>query len=229
MVKILIAEDEAAIVTLLKYNLEKEGFDLTLAEDGQKAVEILKNNHFDLAILDWMMPKLDGLQVCEFIRQNDATVDLPVIMLTARGEEADKVMGLSIGADDYITKPFSVAELIARIKAVLRRIKPIEEKGTLSFADILIDLEIHKVSRNDRIIHLGPTEFRLLKFLMENPHTVFSREDLLLKVWGENIYVEPRTVDVHIRRLRKALNLSGEKDLIRTIRAYGYSLDDNEE
>jgi two-component system phosphate regulon response regulator PhoB len=124
-----------------------------------------------------MMPKLDGLQVCEFIRQNDDTVDLPVIMLTARGEEADKVMGLSIGADDYITKPFSVAELIARIKAVLRRIKPIDEKGTLSFADILIDLEIHKVSRNNRIIHLGPTEFRLLKFLMENSHTVFSRED----------------------------------------------------
>ncbi len=123
------------------------------------------------------MPKLDGLQVCEFIRQNDDTVDLPVIMLTARGEEADKVMGLSIGADDYITKPFSVAELIARIKAVLRRIKPIDEKGTLSFADILIDLEIHKVSRNNRIIHLGPTEFRLLKFLMENSHTVFSRED----------------------------------------------------
>jgi two-component system phosphate regulon response regulator PhoB len=225
MVKILIVEDEAALVTMLSYNLEKEGYQVSFASDGEQALRKIKEFSPDVVLLDWMLPKMSGVDVCKNIRRNNSTRDLPVIMLTARGEEADKVKGLSYGADDYMTKPFSVPELVARIRAVLRRTKPVEEKGELCFDDVVIDLTSHRVTRNGENVHLGPTEFRLLQFLMENPKRVFSREELLNSVWGEDIYVEVRTVDVHIRRLRKSLNENGGKDIIRTVRAAGYAID----
>lgn len=225
MVKILIVEDEAALVTMLSYNLEKEGYQVSFASDGEQALRKIKEFNPDVVLLDWMLPKLSGVEVCKAIRRGRETRDLPIIMLTARGEEADKIEGLSHGADDYMTKPFSVPELVARIRAVLRRAKPVDEKGELEFDDITVDLTSHRVTRNGKNIHLGPTEFRLLQFLMENPKRVFSREELLNSVWGEDIYVEVRTVDVHIRRLRKALNEAGGKDVIRTVRAAGYAID----
>ena len=172
-----------------------------------------------------MLPRMSGVEVCRQIRRKPETRNVPVIMLTARSEEADKVRGLNVGADDYMTKPFSMVELLARVRALLRRAKPSQAKGQLSFTDIVMDLDAHRVSRGGRYVHLGPTEFRLLQFLMERPGTVFSREELLNGVWGPDIYVEPRTVDVHIRRLRKALNGSDNDDVIRTVRAAGYALD----
>ncbi|CAA7617675.1 DNA-binding response regulator in two-component regulatory system with PhoR (or CreC) [Magnetospirillum sp. LM-5] len=227
---ILIVEDEAALATMLRYNLEKDGYRVCEAGDGEEALAVASERKPDLALLDWMLPSLSGIEVCRQFRRKAATRDMPIIMLTARGEERDKIRGLNTGADDYMTKPFSIPELMARVRALLRRAQPVAEKGSLAFADIRMDLAAHRVTRAERAIHLGPTEFRLLQFFMGHPGTVFSREELLNSVWGPDIYVEPRTVDVHIRRLRKALNgdNGAEPDLIRTVRAAGYSLDMDE-
>ena len=222
---VMIVEDEASLVTMLRYNLEKEGYVVTEAGDGEEALMISDETRPDAVLLDWMLPRISGIEVCRQLRRKSDTRNVPIIMLTARTEEADKIRGLNIGADDYITKPFSMPELMARLSALLRRAKPREAKGALSFADIVMDLATHRVSRATKQIHLGPTEFRLLQFFMERPGTVFSREELLNGVWGPDIYVEPRTVDVHIRRLRKALNETGGIDVIRTVRASGYSID----
>ena len=223
--KIMIVEDEEDIVTLLRYNLEKEGFETCAVTDGEKAFNAIKINQPTLILLDWMLPGLSGVEICKQIRYDNDLRNVPIIMLTARGEEADKIKGLTIGADDYMTKPFSVPELIARIKALLRRVQPIKTKGELVFEDIKMDLATCRVFRGNRFVHLGPTEFRLLQFLMEQPRHVFPREQLLKEVWGADIHVELRTVDVHIRRLRKAMNEGGEADLIRTVRAAGSSID----
>ncbi|WP_404923901.1 phosphate regulon transcriptional regulator PhoB [Nisaea nitritireducens] len=223
--KILIVEDEAPIVTLLRYNLEREGFEVLEAGDGEEAMLLAMEKSPDLILLDWMLPLLSGVEVCRRLRRTPETKGIPVIMLTARGDEGDRIRGLNAGADDYITKPFSPSELIARIRAVLRRTRPASDAETLEFEDLEMDLASHKVRRNNREIHLGPTEFRLLRYFLEHPGRVFSREQLLDRVWGPDIYVEPRTVDVHIRRLRKAINIEAESDLIRTVRSAGYALD----
>ncbi|TQV79887.1 phosphate regulon transcriptional regulator PhoB [Denitrobaculum tricleocarpae] len=222
---VLIVEDEAALVTLLRYNLEGEGFRVAEANDGEQALVLAKEETPDIVLLDWMLPLMSGIEVCRQMRRIPATRDVPIILLTARGEETDKVRGLDSGADDYITKPFSPAELIARIRAVLRRSHPELEADSLAFEDLAMDLVAHRVRRGNREVHLGPTEFRLLRHLLQNPGRVFSREQLLDAVWGRDVYVEPRTVDVHIRRLRKALNDANETDLIRTVRSAGYALD----
>jgi two-component system phosphate regulon response regulator PhoB len=222
---ILVVEDEASLVTLLRYNLEKEGFRVAEAGDGEEALTVLAERKPDLVLLDWMLPTLSGIEVCRQIRRKPATRELPVIMLTARGEEGDKIRGLNTGADDYLTKPFSLPELMARIRALLRRSGAMPAKGRLEYADITLDLAAHRVQRNGRAVHLGPTEYRLLEFFMQHPTRVFTREELLNAVWGPDIHVEPRTVDVHIRRLRKAINGDGEADIIRTVRAAGYALD----
>lgn len=222
---VLIVEDEVALVTMLRYNLEKEGFRVAEAGDGEEALTLIAETPPDLVLLDWMLPVMSGVEVCRQLRRKPASRDLPVIMLTARSEESDKLRGLDTGADDYLTKPFSMPELMARVRALLRRARPAKAKGSLAFADIEMDLNAHRVTRGGRYVHLGPTEFRLLQFLMEHPGTVFSREELLNAVWGPDIYVEPRTVDVHIRRLRKVLNAETEVDVIRTVRAAGYALD----
>lgn len=225
---VMIVEDEIALVTMLRYNLEKEGYRVCEATDGEEALTVAAENAPQLILLDWMLPVMSGIEVCRQLRRKPATKDVPIIMLTARGEETDKVRGLNTGADDYITKPFSMPELMARIGALLRRSQPVQQsKGVLTYEDITMDLSAHRVTRGGRYVHLGPTEFRLLQFLMEHPGCVFSREELLNAVWGPDIYVEPRTVDVHIRRLRKALNGEAEQDLIRTVRAAGYALDAN--
>lgn len=226
--KIMIIEDEEDIVTLLRYNLEKEGFETCFVMDGEKAFNSIKINQPTLILLDWMLPGMNGVDICKQVRYDNDLRTVPIIMLTARGEEADKIRGLTVGADDYMTKPFSVPELIARIKALLRRVQPTKVKGELTFEDIKMDLATCRVFRGSRFVHLGPTEFRLLQFLMEQPRHVFPREQLLKEVWGADIHVELRTVDVHIRRLRKAMNEGGEKDLIRTVRAVGYSIDTQE-
>ncbi|MET1027078.1 MAG: phosphate regulon transcriptional regulator PhoB [Dongiaceae bacterium] len=222
---ILVVEDEAALVTLLRYNLEREGFRVLEASNGEEALLLIKEQRPDLVLLDWMLPILSGIEICRQIRRSPEHRLTPVIMLTARGEEADKLRGLEVGADDYVTKPFSPSELVARVRAVLRRAKPQPQGETLNYRDLAMDLITHRVRRGGREIHLGPTEFRLLKFLMENQGRVFSREQLLDSVWGRDIYVEPRTVDVHIRRLRKAINIDGASDLVRTVRSAGYALD----
>lgn len=222
---VMVVEDESAIVTMLRYNLEKEGYRVCEAADGEEALTVLAERNPDLVLLDWMLPVMSGIEVCRQIRRKPRTRDLPVIMLTARGEESDKVRGLNTGADDYLSKPFSLPELLARVKALLRRVQPAQTKGVLQYEDIVMDLTAHRVTRSNRNVHLGPTEFRLLQFLLQHPGCVFSREELLNAVWGPDIYVEPRTVDVHIRRLRKALNGDEETDIIRTVRAAGYALD----
>jgi len=222
---VMIVEDEAALVTMLRYNLEKEGFRVAEAADGEEALTVVEETSPDLILLDWMLPMMSGIEVCRQLRRQPNTKDVPIVMITARGEETDKIRGLNTGADDYITKPFSMPELMARIRALLRRTQPTPTKGTLNYQDIVMDLSAHRVTRGGRYVHLGPTEFRLLQFLMEHPGQVFSREELLNAVWGPDIYVEPRTVDVHIRRLRKALNGEAEADVIRTVRAAGYALD----
>jgi two-component system phosphate regulon response regulator PhoB len=221
---ILIAEDEAPIATLLKYNLEKEGFTVITAVDGEHALRLVHSEHPDVVLLDWMMPVLSGVDVCRRLRGDAKTRSLPILMITARGEESDRIKGLDTGADDYITKPFSPAEVIARIKAVLRRAQPDREGSIIKRGDIEMDIASHKVRRNNQEIHLGPTEYRLLRYFMENPSKVFSREHLLDAIWGNDVYVEVRTVDVHIRRLRKALNDAGH-DPIRTVRSAGYGLE----
>ncbi len=221
-----VVEDEAALVELLRYNFEKEGFRVSTATDGEAALVTIAESKPDLVILDWMLPHVSGLEVCRQLRRKSETRDLPIIMLTARGEESDRVRGLEVGADDYVAKPFSPSELIARVRAVLRRAKPSSAQDLLTFGGLVMDLSAHRVLRDGRSIHLGPTEFRLLRFLLERPGRVYSREQLLDAVWGRDIYVEPRTVDVHIRRLRKAINAPGEFDLIRTVRSAGYALDE---
>ena len=222
---ILVVEDEAPLLTLLRYNLEKQGFRVEEATDGQEALLRVSESKPDLVLLDWMLPSLSGIEVCRQIRRRPATRDLPVIMVTARTEDQDAVRALDIGADDYITKPFAVEALLARIRALLRRSGTVATKGTLTFLDLTMDQDAHRVTRNGRALHLGPTEYRLLEFFLSHPGRVFSREQLLDAVWGRDIHVEPRTVDVHIRRLRKAVNAEGDADIIRTVRSAGYALD----
>jgi two-component system phosphate regulon response regulator PhoB len=222
---VLVVEDEAAIATMLRYNLEKQGYRVAEASDGQEALTRIQEQQPDIVLLDWMLPVMSGIEVCRQIRRKPATRDLPIIMVTARTEDQDAVRGLNTGADDYITKPFNIDALLARMRALLRRSNTIPDKGHLTFHDIEMDLSSHRVSRNTRRVHLGPTEFRLLEFFMQHPRRVFSREELLDAVWGHDIHVEPRTVDVHIRRLRKSMNLEGELDVVRTVRAAGYALD----
>jgi len=223
---ILIVEDEADLVTLLRYNLEKDGYRTAVAGDGEEALMLAAEQTPNLVLLDWMLPLMSGIEVCRQLRRNAKTRDIPIIMVTARGEESDRVRGLNSGADDYITKPFSPTELSARVRAVLRRAQPALSEETLRFADVELDLAAHRVRRQGRDVHLGPTEFRLLRHFMQHPGRVFSREQLLDQVWGHDVYVEVRTVDVHIRRLRKALNGDDGLDIIRTVRSAGYSLDD---
>ncbi len=222
---VLVVEDEAALATMLRYNLEKQGFRVDEAADGQEALSRISETTPDIVLLDWMLPAMSGLEVCRQIRRRPATRDLPVIMVTARTEDQDAVRGLNTGADDYITKPFSTEALIARMRALLRRSGSLPTKSTLAFDDITLDLASHRATRNGRALHLGPTEFRLLQYFLEHPRRVFAREELLDAVWGKDIHVEPRTVDVHIRRLRKAINGPEERDLIRTVRAAGYAID----
>lgn len=223
--KALIVEDEEAIATLLEYNLSREDFDTRIAADGEDALAKLQEFHPDIVILDWMLPKISGIEVCRRIRQDPESRNLPIIMLTARSEEADRIRGLDTGADDYLTKPFSTAELVARVKAVLRRIRPALVEDVVSYGDLKVDRTAHRVWRGDKEIHLGPTEFRLIDHLIQHPGRVFSREQLLNAVWGSDVFVEVRTVDVHVGRLRKALVKFGHDDPIRTVRAAGYSLD----
>ena len=223
--RVLVVEDEAALVELLRYNLEQAGFRVSVAGDGEEAMAMARDEAPDLVLLDWMLPLMSGIEVCRQLRRQTATANLPIIMLTARGEEGDRVRGLDAGADDYVAKPFSPAELVARIRAVLRRIRPALADQALSYADIVMDLASHRVTRGGRPVHLGPTEFRLLQHFMEHPGRVFSREQLLDAVWGRDVYVEARTVDVHIRRLRIALGADERGDVIRTVRAAGYALD----
>ena len=224
--KVLVIEDEEAIAQLLAYNLEKEGFAVRIAGDGDEALVALDEERPDIVLLDWMLPNISGIEICRQIRARQGTRDLPVIMLTARGEEEDRVRGLDVGADDYVTKPFSMSELVARVRAVLRRAAPALAGDVATFADIVLDRQQCRVRRGKRDIHLGPTEFRLLDALMQRPGRVYSREQLLDRVWGQDVYVEIRTVDVHIGRLRKALNRSGDRDPIRTVRSSGYALDE---
>jgi len=222
---ILVVEDEVDLVTLLSYNLEREGYAVGTAYDGDEALLAAAERRPNLILLDWMLPHKSGIEVCRQLRRSQQTRNVPIIMLTARGEEGDRIRGLDSGADDYITKPFSVNELMARVRAVLRRSAPGLSDERLAYGDVEMDLAAHRVRRNGRDIHLGPTEFRLLRHFMQHPGRVFSREQLLDTVWGHDVYVEPRTVDVHIRRLRKALNDAAENDIIRTVRSAGYALD----
>lgn len=224
---VLVVEDEAPLTTLLSYNLEKEGYRVVEARDGDEALLIVDEQRPDLILLDWMLPKVSGIELCRRLRNRNETRNLPIIMLTARGEEADRIRGLDTGADDYIAKPFSMVELLARIRAVMRRIRPALAESTIKVGDITIDRAGHRVRRADQDIHLGPTEFRLLDHLIQYPGRVFTREQLLDAVWGSDVYIEARTVDVHIGRLRKALNISGKPDPIRTVRSAGYALDDS--
>ena len=221
---VLIVEDEAPLVTLLRYNLEKEGFAVCSAGDGEEALLQIAENKPDAVLLDWMLPLVSGLEVCRQIRRSPASRALPIILLTARGEEADRVRGLDSGADDYIVKPFSPSELVARLRAVIRRAQPSAADDTLHYADVAMDLAAHRVSRAGRAVHLGPTEFRLLHFFMTHPERVHSRAQLLDHVWGDHVFVEERTVDVHIRRLRSALEPTGHDSLIQTVRGTGYRL-----
>ncbi len=222
---ILVVEDEAALAEVLRYNLEGEGFRVTVAPDGRTAMEKLEESPPDLVVLDWMLPEVTGLEICRTMRRRPELRDVPVIMLTAKGEEHDRVRGLDAGADDYVVKPFSPKELVARVRAVLRRTKAGAGGEPLRAGPLEMDLETHRVRRDGAEVALAPTEFRLLRVLLERPSRVYSREQLLDLVWGRDIYVEARTVDVHIRRLRVALNQNGAKDLIRTVRSEGYALE----
>jgi two-component system phosphate regulon response regulator PhoB len=222
---VLVVEDEDALATLLDYNLAKEGFRVERAADGEEALLKVEEETPDLVILDWMLPKVTGVEVCRQLRMRPSTKRTPVLMLTARSEEADKVRGLDTGADDYVVKPFAMTELTARIRALLRRARPELVDERLEYADIVLDRASRRVTRSGRNVHLGPTEFRLLDVFMQRPGRVFSRERLLDAVWGPNTYVELRTVDVHVGRLRKALKVDGSDDPIRTVRSAGYSLD----
>ena len=223
---ILVVEDEQALGLLLSYNLEAEGFTVERVERGDDAELRLSELAPDLLILDWMLPGVSGLEICRRLRARESTRTLPVIMLTARGEEGERVRGLSVGADDYVVKPFSVPELMARVRSLLRRSRPERVATRLSVADLDLDRETRRVRRGGREIHLGPTEFRLLEYLMERPGRVFSRSQLLDGVWGQSVEIDERTVDVHVGRLRKALSRGRESDPIRTVRGAGYSFDE---
>jgi two-component system phosphate regulon response regulator PhoB len=222
---VLVVEDEGALADLLKYNLEKEGYRVSLAHDGEEALVAADENVPDLVVLDWMLPKAPGIEVCRRLRARQGTRNTPIVMLTARTEESDRIRGLDTGADDYVVKPISMTELAARIRAVLRRIRPGLAEDVIRHGDIVMDRVAHRVKRAGKEVRLGPTEFRLLDYLMQHPGRVFSREQLLDAVWGSDVYVEARTVDVHIGRLRKALNDDDGMDPIRTVRSAGYSLD----
>jgi len=224
--RIMIVEDETSLAVLLAYNLEAEGFEVERVERGDEAELRLEESTPDLVILDWMLPGVSGLEICRRVRAREATKTLPVIMLTARGEEGERVRGLSVGADDYVVKPFSTPELMARVHALLRRARPERVAMRLHAGDIALDRETRRVRRGDRELHLGPTEFRFLEFLMERPGRVFSRGQLLDAVWGNLSEIDERTVDVHVGRLRKALSRAREKDPIRTVRGSGYSFDE---
>jgi two-component system phosphate regulon response regulator PhoB len=223
---VLIVEDESALSTLLRYNLEREGYRVFEARDGEEALILAEEVKPDLVVLDWMLPQLSGLEICRRLRGRGDMRNVPIVMLTARGEETDRIRGLDTGADDYIVKPFSMTEFLARLRAVMRRVRPSLVEDIVTVGEISIDRGSHRVRRSSRDIHLGPTEYRLLDQLMQHPGRVFSREQLLDSVWGSDVYVEARTVDVHVGRLRKALNQSGEKDPIRTVRSAGYSFDE---
>lgn len=223
--RVAVVEDEEAICELLRYNLEAEGFEVEAMLRGDEAETRLKERVPDLLILDWMLPGVSGIELCRRLRQRTETERLPIIMLTARGEENERVRGLATGADDYVVKPFSTPELMARVKAMLRRAKPEVLASILKCGELELDRETHRVHRKGREIRLGPTEFKLLEFLMSSPARVFSRSQLLDGVWGHDIYVDERTVDVHIGRLRKAVNLTGMSDVIRTVRGAGYSIE----
>ena len=209
---VLIAEDESAVSELLQYNLKREDYEVAIANDGEEALLMMEERAPDLLLLDWMLPKVSGIEVCRRVRSGGANPNLPIIMLTARGEESDRIRGLDTGADDYVTKPFSTTELMARVRAVLRRIRPGLRDDKVIVGDIEIDRVEHRVTRNGNDIHLGPTEFRLLDYFMQHPGRVFSREQLLDTVWGSDVYVELRTVDVHVGRLRKALRQRAEAE-----------------
>jgi two-component system phosphate regulon response regulator PhoB len=223
--KILLVEDDANLVELIRYNLDKEGFDVITTPDGEEALVLAEEDRPDVVVLDWMIANLSGIEVCRRLRRAPETASLPIIMLTARAEESDRVRGLETGADDYVTKPFSPRELVARVRALLRRLRPALSGGALEYGGIAMDTSAHKVTRDGVSVQLGPTEFRLLRHFLEHPGRVFSREQLLDAVWGRDVYVEQRTVDVHIRRLRKAINGDDLPDLIRTVRSAGYALD----
>ena len=224
----LLVEDDPAIAELLAWHFEREDFDIAQTADGEEALLLAREKTPDIVLLDWMLETLSGLEVCRRLRRQPETANVPIIMLTARGEEEDRVRGLDTGADDYVTKPFSPRELVSRVNAVLRRVRPALAGEALTYADLEMDLGSHKVKRGGETVPLGPTEFRLLKHFLEHPGWVFSRERLLDAVWGHDADIEARTVDVHIRRLRKAINLSGRPDIIRTVRSAGYALDASE-
>ena len=221
----LLVEDDAALAELLVWHFQRENFDLRHTPDGEEALLIAQESPPDLVLLDWMIQGLSGIEVCRRLRRMPETQNVPIIMLTARGEEEDRVRGLETGADDYVTKPFSPRELVARVGAVLRRVRPGLAGEQLTYADLEMDTVGHKVRRGGQLVPLGPTEFRLLKHFLEHPGWVFSRERLLDSVWGHDADIEPRTVDVHIRRLRQAINAGDRPDIIRTVRSAGYALD----
>ena len=223
---VLIVEDESALCTLLRYNLEREGYRVFEARNGDEALIVAAETSPDLIVLDWMLPELSGIEVCRRLRARGESRNVPIIMLTARGEETDRIRGLDTGADDYIVKPFSMSEFLARSRAVMRRVRPGLVEDVIALGEIVMDRTSHRVRRSRREVHLGPTEYRILERLMQNPGRVFSREQLLDTVWGTDVYVEARTVDVHIGRLRKALNHQEERDPIRTVRSAGYSFDE---
>jgi two-component system, OmpR family, phosphate regulon response regulator PhoB len=223
--RMLLVEDDAALAELLSWHFTREDFDVVHTVDGEEALLLAQENTPDIVLLDWMIEGLSGIEVCRRLRRATETANVPIIMLTARGEEEDRVRGLETGADDYVTKPFSPRELVARVGAVLRRVRPALAGATLSYADVELDSVRHKVTRGGKVVALGPTEFRLLKHFLEHPARVFSRERLLDSVWGMDSDIEPRTVDVHIRRLRKAINLEGLPDIVRTVRSAGYAID----
>jgi two-component system phosphate regulon response regulator PhoB len=224
--RVLIVEDEQALNLLLRYNLESEGFDVDIVDRGDEAEIRIQENVPDLLILDWMLPGVSGIEICRRLRARAETKVLPILMLTARGEESERVRGLGTGADDYVVKPFSLPELLARVHALLRRAKPEQSMKVLKAGDIELDREKQRVHRSGRELHLGPTEFRLLEFLMVSPGRVFTREQLLDQVWGRDAYIDERTVDVHVGRLRKALSRGRETDPIRTVRGSGYSFNE---
>jgi len=222
--KVMVVEDEEPLGVLLRYNLESEGYQVEVVARGDEAEIRLREHVPDLLVLDWMLPGLSGIELCRRLRMRPETERLPIIMLTARGEESDRVRGLSTGADDYLVKPFSTPEFMARVKALLRRAKPEVLSSVLKVGDIVLDRESHRVFRRKNEVRLGPTEFRLLEFMMRHPGRVFSRGQLLDNVWGETIYIDERTVDVHVGRLRKAVNTGRMPDVIRTIRGSGYAI-----
>ena len=222
---IFIVEDEKPIITLLQYNLQKEGYKVNFAETGEEGIQSIKKNVPDLVILDWMLPDFSGIEVCKQIKKINKLKNIPVLMLTAKSEEEDKVRGFESGVDDYVTKPFSYKEILLRVKSLLKRTKPTLVEDISIFHDLKVDRITKRIFRGDKEIKVGPTEFRLLDFLIKSPKRVYSREQLLNNIWGNEINVEARTVDVHIRRLRKAINIEGLPELIRTVRSSGYSLD----